>query len=175
MARVEVERQRDESPEQLAPDLGDDPLPDHAEQVRLQEASRGLHEEQPDQGDDQAIEPGRVAAGNDLGRDPGDDQREGQPDGRRDDEADERERERPPMRPQVGEQPRPRNAPEAAHLTDDGPGVRRDPGELLGHGRDDVMGSRNTPSAVCGRLWAAGEREVDRDVEPDVDGDRDEQ
>ena len=42
VARVEVERQRDEPPEQLAAELGDDPLPDHAEQVRLQEAARGL-------------------------------------------------------------------------------------------------------------------------------------
>ena len=46
---VEVERQRDEPAEQLAAQLGDDPLPHHAEQVRLEEAADGLDEEQPDE------------------------------------------------------------------------------------------------------------------------------
>ena len=90
---VEVERQGHEPPEQVAPELGDDPLPHHPEQVRLQEAADGLDAEQHEQDDDQAVEPRCVATGHDLGRDPGDDQREGEPDERRDDEPDERDRE----------------------------------------------------------------------------------
>ena len=42
LAGVEVERQRHEPAEQVAAQLGDDPLPHHAEQVRLQEAADGL-------------------------------------------------------------------------------------------------------------------------------------
>ena len=57
---VEVERERDEPAEQLAPKLGHDPLPHHAEQVGLEEARDRLHDEQDQQADDQPIEPGRV-------------------------------------------------------------------------------------------------------------------
>ena len=73
----------------------------------------------------------------------------GQPDRRRDDQADQRDRERPPVRPQVAEQPAPRHATEAAHLANDGAGVRRDARELLGHGGDD--GTR--PARTAARRW----------------------
>ena len=43
-----------EPPEQLAAELGDDPLPDHAEQVGLEEAADRLDAEQPDEHDDRA-------------------------------------------------------------------------------------------------------------------------
>ena len=79
-AGVEVERQRHEAAEQVAAQLGHDPLPDDAEQVGLEEAADRLDAEQPEEQHDQAVEAGRVATGDDLGRDPGDDQREGQPD-----------------------------------------------------------------------------------------------
>ena len=141
---MEVERQGHEPPEQLAAELGDDPLPHHAEQVRLEEAADGLDAEQPDEQDDQAVEAGRVAAGDDLGRDPGDDQREGQPDGRRDDQADEGDRERPPgaaagsaNRRAHGTPPNPRTSRTTA------PGVGRDAGELLGHPTDDAISRRD--------------------------------
>ena len=48
MAGVEVERQRHEPAVQLAAQLGHDPLPDHAQQLRLDEAPDGLHAEQPE-------------------------------------------------------------------------------------------------------------------------------
>ena len=65
---------------------------------------------------------------------------------RRDDEPDEGDRERPQVRAQVAEQARPRDAAEAADLADDGAGVGRDAGELLGHGADD--GTRPRVPAV---------------------------
>ena len=40
--------------EQLAPHLGDDPLPHHAQEVGLHEAAQGLRQEQHDQPDDSA-------------------------------------------------------------------------------------------------------------------------
>ena len=48
-AGVEVERQRHQPPEQVAAELGDDPLPDDAEEVRLEEAADGLDAEQAEQ------------------------------------------------------------------------------------------------------------------------------
>ena len=46
VAGMEVERQGHEATEQLAAQLGDDPLTHHAEQVGLQEAADGLDHEQ---------------------------------------------------------------------------------------------------------------------------------
>ena len=57
-----------EPAEQLAAQLGDDPLPHHAQQVGLHEAADRLDAEQRDEHHDQAVEPGRVAARDDLGR-----------------------------------------------------------------------------------------------------------
>ena len=130
---MKIERQRHEPPEQVAAELGDDPLPHHAEQVGLQEAADGLDQEQPEQDDDEAVQPGRVAAGHDLGRDPRDHQREGQPDQGRDDEPDERDPEPPEIRAEIVEQAPPRDATEPADLADDGARVGRHAGKLLGH------------------------------------------
>ena len=47
--RVEVQRERHEAIEQLAPHLGDDPLPHHAQEVRLHEAAQRLRQEQDDE------------------------------------------------------------------------------------------------------------------------------
>ncbi len=152
MCAVEVERQRDEPPVQLATELRHDPLPHHAEQVGLDEAAHGLHAEQRDEHDDQPIEPVRVAAGDDRGRDAGDDQRKGEAEGGREDEPDQRDRERPPVRAEIAEQPPPRHAAEAADLAHDGAGIGRDARELLGHALDDGTGWRESPPAA---RWAA--------------------
>ena len=133
-AGVEVERQGDQPPEQLAAELRDDPLPHHAQEVGLDEPADRLDAEQGDEHHDQPVQAAGLAARDDLGRDPGDDQREREADGRRDDEADQRDRERPPLRSEVAEQPAPRHAAEAADLANDGARVRRDTRELLGHG-----------------------------------------
>ena len=130
---VEVERQRHQPAEQVAPELGDDALADDAEQVRLEEAADRLDAEQPEQDEDEAIEAGRIAAGDHRGRDPGDDQREGETDERREDEPDHGDAEPPRVRAEVAEQASPRHAAEAADLADDGAGIGRDTGELLGH------------------------------------------
>ena len=83
---------------------------------------------------------------------PGDDQGERQADRRRDDEADQGDGERAPVRSEVAEQPAPRHAAEAADLANDGPSVRGDPRELLGHARDDVTRRRQPPRLGSDRL-----------------------
>ena len=130
---MEVARQRHEAPEQVSAELGDDPLPHHAEEVRLEEAADRLDDEQPEEDQDEAVEPCGIATGDDLGRDARDDQREQQPQQRRQDQPDHRDGESPGVRPQVAEQARPRHAAEAAHLADDSARIGRDARELLGH------------------------------------------
>ncbi len=112
-AGVEVQRQRHEALEQLAPHLGDDPLPHHAQEVGLHEAAQRLGEEQHHEPDDQRVEGRGVAAGNDLRdeacHDEGHEQREARPQ----DEPDQRQAERGEVRTEVAEQAPPR------HATDD--------------------------------------------------------
>ena len=111
---VEVERQAHEAREQLAAELGDDPLPHHAQVVGLDEPAQRLGEEQDQHPDDQAVEPGRVAACDDLGHEPGDDERHEQPEPRADEQAHDRDRERGGVRAEVPEQPAPRDAAHGA-------------------------------------------------------------
>ena len=120
---MEVERERDEPPEQLTPELGHDPLTHDPQQVGLQEAAGGLDAEQRDQHDDQPIKARAVAAGDDFRGDPRDDQREGEAKAGTDDESDQRDRERTPVRSKVTEEPPPRHAAKATNLPDDGAGV----------------------------------------------------
>ena len=151
-AGMEVERQGDQPPEELAAQLGDDPLPHHAQQVRLHEPTHRLDAEQPDEHHDQPVEPARVATRDHFGRDARDDQGERQADRRRDHETDQGDGEWAPVRSEVAEQPAPRHAAEAADLANDGPSVRRDPRELLGHARDDVTRRRHPPWPRSDRL-----------------------
>ena len=149
---MEVERQGDQPPEEFAAQLGDDPLPHHAQQVRLHKATHRLNAEQPDEHHDQLIQPARVATRDHFGRDAGDDQGERQADRRGDDATDQRDGEWAPVRSEIAEQPAPRHTTEAAHLADDGPSVRGDPRELLAHARDDVTRGRRPPWLRSDRL-----------------------
>ena len=158
---VEVERERHEAVEQLAAHLGDDPLPDDAEEVRLDEAAQRLGEEQDDEPDDQPVERRRVPAGDDRGDEPGDHERHQQRQPRPEHEADEREAERAQVRAQVPEQAAPRHA---GHDPDPaGDLARRSVGAADGlHARRSCHGTgRATPAPPGGSAPAAEEARLD--------------
>ena len=169
MAGMEVERQRHQPPEQLAAQLGDHPLPHHAEQVRLQERAERLHAEQQEQHEDEPVQARRVAAGDDRAGDPGDDEREQQAQRRRQHESHEGDRERQPVRAQVAKQAAPRHAAETADLANHGARVGRHARELLAHGRWLMSGS--VPLHCGARVKASWRSDVD--IPPMMSGVRD--
>jgi len=148
---VVVERQVDQTREQLPADPGDDPLAHNAQQVALDEAADRLGQEQDDEPGDEPVEPFGVAAVDD-GRDhPGHDQRHGQRQARPHDQSRHGEAERSQVRPQVAEQATPRDAADHPDATGDLRGVRRRR-QRAGHApmmprADPPAGTRSSSSA----------------------------
>ena len=104
VAAVEVERERHQALEQLVAQPRDHPLPDDAEQVRLDEAPERLGDEQDHETGHQPVEPGGVAAGHHRGHEARDDERHHQREAGPEDQARDGERERREVRAQVAQQ-----------------------------------------------------------------------
>ncbi len=132
---VEVEGERHEAREELRSQPGHDALTDDAQEVGLDERPERHHDEQDHEDHDEAVQAGRVAAGDDLGRDAGDEEREQQPQAGRHEEAGDGQGEQEQVGSEVAEQAPPWNAREALDLADHLAGLGGDARQLLRHPR----------------------------------------